>query len=424
MAEPLEGGGVQPYSKAERLLNLLMALRGTRIGLDREQIRTVVRGYSPRGLHGGLRADVRARQGRAARHGRPGRHPHRCVGRRHRLPDRGRLDVAAAGPQPRRAGAARAGCPRVAARRPGAGGTQRPAQGRGPARDALDRAGVGSDRRAVPGLPGAARPDRGLQHAHGRHVRLPQGPGRARRAAPRPAVGDCLVAGALVPGGLRHRPRRCPGLPGLPDRGPGAHRPCRPALRGARGIRCGRCDRTVRSQRRGRARPRPGARRRRGAEAERRAPRPGRAGGRPGLAAGRGPGLGDLLCSRLRDRGPCPGPARGRRRGRRAARGPAGCAVHARPQGRSRTHGGCPARRSGHGAVRPPARPRPVAGGEQRSPGRGRRRPLRDHGGAAAGRPRVGHHLGGRRLDPVRHPVLGGRRAGSRSSTPWTSTRP
>ncbi len=47
MASPPEGGGVQPYSKAERLLNLLMALRGTRIGLDREQIRSVVRGYNP-----------------------------------------------------------------------------------------------------------------------------------------------------------------------------------------------------------------------------------------------------------------------------------------------------------------------------------------------------------------------------------------
>lgn len=47
MTQPLEGGGVQPYSKAERLLNLLMALRGTQIGLDREHIRAVVRGYSP-----------------------------------------------------------------------------------------------------------------------------------------------------------------------------------------------------------------------------------------------------------------------------------------------------------------------------------------------------------------------------------------
>ena len=37
----------QPYSKAERLLNLLMALRGTHVGLGREQIRSVVRGYSP-----------------------------------------------------------------------------------------------------------------------------------------------------------------------------------------------------------------------------------------------------------------------------------------------------------------------------------------------------------------------------------------
>ncbi|HSO04620.1 MAG TPA: WYL domain-containing protein [Candidatus Limnocylindrales bacterium] len=46
MTPPLAGGGVQPYSKAERLLNLLMALRGTRTGLDREHIRAVVRGYS------------------------------------------------------------------------------------------------------------------------------------------------------------------------------------------------------------------------------------------------------------------------------------------------------------------------------------------------------------------------------------------
>jgi predicted DNA-binding transcriptional regulator YafY len=46
MGQAPEGGEVQPYSKAERLLNLLMALRGTRVGLDREHIRTVVRGYS------------------------------------------------------------------------------------------------------------------------------------------------------------------------------------------------------------------------------------------------------------------------------------------------------------------------------------------------------------------------------------------
>jgi predicted DNA-binding transcriptional regulator YafY len=39
--------GVQPYTRAERLLNLLMALRGTRTGLDRDQIRAVVRGYDP-----------------------------------------------------------------------------------------------------------------------------------------------------------------------------------------------------------------------------------------------------------------------------------------------------------------------------------------------------------------------------------------
>jgi proteasome accessory factor B/proteasome accessory factor C len=38
---------VQPYTKAERLLNLLMALRGTRVGLDRDQIRSIVRGYDP-----------------------------------------------------------------------------------------------------------------------------------------------------------------------------------------------------------------------------------------------------------------------------------------------------------------------------------------------------------------------------------------
>ena len=132
--------------------------------------------------------------------------------------------------------------------------------------------------------------------------------------------------------------------------------------------------------------------------------------GRPGLACPSRSCLGDLLRSRLRDRGPSPGPARGRRRGRRAARGPAGCPVHARAQGRARTHGRCPARWSGHGAVRPPACPRPVAGGQQRGQGRRRRRPLRDHRGATAGRPRVGHHLGGRRLDAVRHPVLGGRR--------------
>ncbi|MGB8020872.1 MAG: WYL domain-containing protein, partial [Candidatus Nanopelagicales bacterium] len=37
--------GFQPYTKAERLLNLLMALRSTRSGLSREQIRAVVRGY-------------------------------------------------------------------------------------------------------------------------------------------------------------------------------------------------------------------------------------------------------------------------------------------------------------------------------------------------------------------------------------------
>ena len=39
--------GVQPYTKAERLLNLLMALRGSEVGLVRAQIRSVVRGYNP-----------------------------------------------------------------------------------------------------------------------------------------------------------------------------------------------------------------------------------------------------------------------------------------------------------------------------------------------------------------------------------------
>jgi predicted DNA-binding transcriptional regulator YafY len=39
--------GVQPYTRAERLLNLLMALRGTRTGLNRDQIRAQVRGYDP-----------------------------------------------------------------------------------------------------------------------------------------------------------------------------------------------------------------------------------------------------------------------------------------------------------------------------------------------------------------------------------------
>ena len=39
--------GTQPYTKAERLLNLLMALRGTRTGLDRDHIRDQVRGYDP-----------------------------------------------------------------------------------------------------------------------------------------------------------------------------------------------------------------------------------------------------------------------------------------------------------------------------------------------------------------------------------------
>jgi predicted DNA-binding transcriptional regulator YafY len=39
--------GVQPYTKAERLLNLLMALRSTHAGLDRDQVRAVVRGYDP-----------------------------------------------------------------------------------------------------------------------------------------------------------------------------------------------------------------------------------------------------------------------------------------------------------------------------------------------------------------------------------------
>jgi proteasome accessory factor C len=37
----------QPYTKAERLLNLLMALRGTQVGLDRGQLRAMVRGYDP-----------------------------------------------------------------------------------------------------------------------------------------------------------------------------------------------------------------------------------------------------------------------------------------------------------------------------------------------------------------------------------------
>ncbi len=38
-------GEAQPYPKAQRLLNLLMALRATGVGLDRDQLRAQVRGY-------------------------------------------------------------------------------------------------------------------------------------------------------------------------------------------------------------------------------------------------------------------------------------------------------------------------------------------------------------------------------------------
>ncbi len=43
-----QGAASQPYTKAQRLLNLLMALRGTEVGLSREQVRAVVRGYDPK----------------------------------------------------------------------------------------------------------------------------------------------------------------------------------------------------------------------------------------------------------------------------------------------------------------------------------------------------------------------------------------
>lgn len=42
-------GPAQPYSRAERLMNLLMALRRSRAGLDRDQIRAQVRGYDTTG---------------------------------------------------------------------------------------------------------------------------------------------------------------------------------------------------------------------------------------------------------------------------------------------------------------------------------------------------------------------------------------
>lgn len=45
IAPAAAGDPAQPYTRAERLLNLLMALRGTRVGLDRAEIRRVVRGY-------------------------------------------------------------------------------------------------------------------------------------------------------------------------------------------------------------------------------------------------------------------------------------------------------------------------------------------------------------------------------------------
>ncbi|MGB7983138.1 MAG: WYL domain-containing protein [Candidatus Nanopelagicales bacterium] len=45
MVDAVAAPASQPYSKAQRLLNLLMALRGTEVGLSRDQLRAVVRGY-------------------------------------------------------------------------------------------------------------------------------------------------------------------------------------------------------------------------------------------------------------------------------------------------------------------------------------------------------------------------------------------
>ena len=207
MAEPQPDSKVQPYSKAERLLNLLMALRGTQVGLDREQIRSVVRGYSPEASAEAFERMFERDKDELRAMGVPVATltdasgvvtGYRIEGDWALPPlDLSRAELAAA----------RAGGAGVAACRPGTCRAQCPAQGRGPARDALLRAGRGSDRRACRWT---HRPLHALidacGHSHGRHLRVPQGPGWGDRAASRAALGHRLVAGALVPRRLRHRP--------------------------------------------------------------------------------------------------------------------------------------------------------------------------------------------------------------------------
>ena len=215
--------------RAERLMNLHILLLGAKRFIGKDAIRD---GRLPRARprtcrRRGVRARLRARQGRAApdRRGDRGRQRGRVLRRRDRLPHPHRADLAARDPlrvrRGRGAGPGREGLAAGDARegdRPGARQAQGPgrrdrpraSRGRRP-RDHRRRAGlraaVGRGRQAAPGeLPLPARQRVRADHPAG------------------PAVGPGALVGSLVRRRLRRRPRRRARLPALPDRRRGARR--------------------------------------------------------------------------------------------------------------------------------------------------------------------------------------------------------
>ncbi len=175
--------------KTERLLNLVICLLSTRQFLAKDQIRTAVPQYAECAHRRGLRPDVRAGQGRAARHGHPPRdgRQRRLVRGRGRLPGRpGRLRRARDPVRARRAGRPRPGLAGLAAGQPGRPGLAGAAQaqgrrhraGRRPAWSASSRGSAPASRRSSRSTPRSATAARspsptatsGLRRARTRHL--------------------------------------------------------------------------------------------------------------------------------------------------------------------------------------------------------------------------------------------------------------
>ena len=173
----------------------------------------------------GLRPDVRARQGRAARAGDPARHrgDQLDLGGRDRLPDRpARVrparDLVRAG----RARGARPGEPHVGPRVAGRSRRTGPAQAQGLGHRARQRVAHRHRAAAAHHRAGLRRRQERRAAAPADRVRLPhRGRGRDPPAAGR-AVGAGLLARPLVPHRARPRPRGAAGLPPVADHRAGA----------------------------------------------------------------------------------------------------------------------------------------------------------------------------------------------------------